>query len=325
MSKKKKKLVIAATVLFLLAIVVIVFLNLRENWVALSTKFTESKDSGIVEYQGKKYRYNNDLSNYLFLGIDTRDPIESFEVRGEAGQADTIYLASYNRQEKTTKFLAIPRDTMAEIQVFAPDGTDLGTNIDQITLQYGFGSGKRNSCELMKKAVSKVLHGVPIRGYCAINMDGIPLATEAVGGFELTVPDDALATVNPDFVKGKVVTITKETAEQFVRYRDTEEGQSAISRMERQKSFIEAFGKKTKSLMQDDVQIIATIYENVEDYMVTSMDVALLVEIAEATNMSDIEIKNIPGKGVDGDEFDEYYINEEQLYELIIQMFYEEI
>jgi anionic cell wall polymer biosynthesis LytR-Cps2A-Psr (LCP) family protein len=77
--------------------------------------------------------------------------------------------------------------------------------------------------------------------------------------------------------------------------------------------------------MQDDVQIIATIYENVEDYMVTSMDVALLVEIAEATNMSDIEIKNIPGKGVDGDEFDEYYINEEQLYELIIQMFYEEI
>lgn len=55
-----------------------------------------------------------------------------------------------------------------------------------------------------------------------MNMDGISTITDFVGGVEITVPDNSLEEVNPDFKEGASVTLTGENAEQFVRYRDTE-------------------------------------------------------------------------------------------------------
>ena len=66
-----------------------------------------------------------------------------------------------------------------------------------------------------------MLDGLPIQGYCSMNMDGISVITDFVGGIQLTIPDDSLADVNPEYKKGAVVDmLTGETAEQFVRYRD---------------------------------------------------------------------------------------------------------
>lgn len=325
MKKKKKRVILLLIAMALLLLGVGFFLKEKGKWQSLSTQFQESGRKDIIVYNGKKYRYNDDLSNYLFLGIDTKNPVEQYEVRGEAGQADAIYLLSYNRQDKSVQYLAIPRDTMADIRVIGPDGTELGTNKDQITLQYAFGAGKRDSCELMKEAVSNLLYGIPIQGYCALNIDGIPIATDKIGGVDLIVPDNTLVEMNPDFFEGNKVTITKETAEQFVRYRDTEKTQSAIARLDRQKVFVEAYAQKAKTLFKKDPEILADIYESVEDYMVTNMNVELFAEIAKVADISGEKIQNIPGKGIDGGEFDEYYVNEGQLQELILQMFYEEM
>ena len=141
----------------------------------------------------------------------------------------------------------------------------------------------------------------------------------------MIVPDNTLVEMNPDFFEGNKVTITKETAEQFVRYRDTEKTQSAIARLDRQKVFVEAYAQKAKTLFKKDPDILADIYESVEDYMVTNMNVELFAEIAKVADISGEKIQNIPGKGIDGGEFDEYYVNEGQLQELILQMFYEEM
>ena len=325
MKKRKKKLILFAISAILILAMVGVFLKMQQNWKALSTKFQESTNDGTITYKDKKYRYNENLTNYLFLGIDTRESVVKYPIRGEAGQADAIYLLSYDRKNKEAQCLAIPRDTMAEIRVFGPDGSELGTNKDQINLQYAFGAGKRNSCELMKEAVSKLLHNVPIRGYCSLNMDGIAPATEAIGGVELMVPDNTLADLNPDFYQGNIVTITADTAEQFVRYRDIEKPQSAIARMARQKAFMEAFAEKTKILVKSDSKIMSDIYESVGDYMVTNMEIDLLLELAQVLDISETKIQDIPGKGVDGEEFDEYYIDEDMLQELILQIFYKEV
>lgn len=105
------------------------------------------------------------------------------------------------------------------------------------------------SCDLMKQAVSNLLYGLPIQGYCSLNMDGIPILVESVGGITVTIPNDSLAERNPEWIKGANIDLTAENVEEFVRYRNTEKGQSAIERLERQIAFLEAYGKRQKNFM----------------------------------------------------------------------------
>ena len=189
-----------------------------------------NQNSDTVEYKGEAYKYNDHLSNYLFLGIDTREAVDTYQSQADAGQADAIFLVSMDRATEKIKVLFLPRDSMTRIEVFNPYGQSLGETTDHLNIQYAFGDGKEKSCELMKTAVSDMLDGLPIQGYCSMNMDGISVITDFVGGIQLTIPDDSLADVNPKYKKGAVVDITGETAEQFVRYRDIDKTQSALVR-----------------------------------------------------------------------------------------------
>ena len=324
MRTRKKQLLFLACVAVLLIGALIYFIT-KDKEESYSSDFQESNREELVEHRGKKYRYNEHLSNYLFMGIDTREPVTEYETRQEAGRADTIFVLSYDRVKKTVKGIAIPRDTITNIRMIAPDGTDLGTAKDHINMQYVFGDGKEESCQLMKEAVSGILYNVPIQGYCSLNMDGIAVFADILDGVEVTVPNNSLEIVNSDFVSGAKGTITKDNAEQFVRYRDTEIAQSAIDRMNRQKVYLEAVAEKVREKGSEDASLIVDIYENLEPYMVTNVGNDMLAKLLEADFDSGTGIVDIPGEGVEGAEFDEYHVNETELYELILQMFYEEV
>ena len=177
------------------------------------SRTSQTSGSGTVEYKGGTYKYNDHLSNYLFLGIDTRNPVDTYQTQEDAGQADAIFVVSMDRATEEIKVLFIPRDSMTEIEVFNPSGKSLGESTDHINIQYAFGDGKQKSCELMKTAVSNLLDGLPIQGYCSMNMDGIPVITDFVGGVQITVPDNSLEDTYPEFKEGAVVNITGENAE----------------------------------------------------------------------------------------------------------------
>lgn len=193
-------------------------------------------NEGLVTYNGKKYRYNSHLSNYLLLGIDTEGEIAQEKETLSGGQSDAIFLVSYDRKEETAQILAIPRDTMTTIYIYNIDGTYVTPQTDHLTLQYAYGDGREMSCKITRDAVSNLLYGVPIIGYTAINLDSIPLLVDTVGGVTLTVPDDSMEEVSPDYKKGAEITLTSETAENYIRYRDTHAHHQALVRTERQKS-----------------------------------------------------------------------------------------
>ena len=322
---KKKKTIFVLVCLLLLIVGILAILLLRDKDDSSSTEYTESERKNIVVYGGKEYQYNEHLSNYLFMGIDTRESIEEEQTRAENGRADAIFFVSYDRVEKTVKCFAIPRDTMASIHAYSVDGEDLGLTEDHISMQYLYGDGKDESCRLMKETISRMLYGVPIQGYCSVNMDAIPAAVKVLGGVTLVVPDKTLETVNPKFKEGTEVIITEADAEQFVRYRDTTQSQSAIDRMNRQKVFMEAFVETAKAKATDNTSLVVDMYESIKPYMVTNMGSDLFAKLLETTYDSDNKIQDIPGEKVDGMQFDEYHINETQLYELILQNFYKEV
>lgn len=284
-----------------------------------------NQNSDAVEYKGETYKYNDHLSNYLFLGIDTREAVDTYQSQADAGQADAIFLVSMDRATEKIKALFIPRDSMTRIETFNPYGQSLGETTDHLNIQYAFGDGKEKSCELMKTAVSNMLDGLPIQGYCSMNMDGISVITDFVGGIQLTIPDDSLADVNPEYKKGAVVDITGETAEQFVRYRDIDKTQSALVRQERQKTFLQALVQKAQEKAGEDAGFVTGLYDSVKSYTVTNMGNDIFAKLLAASQNGITDTETVPGEGTHGENFDEYHIDEEALSDLIISMFYEKI
>lgn len=328
MRKKRSKIQRRKKVIFLLAVVIALIaaaggLFWKYGGTITSGTYRENSREDTIQYDGKLYRYNDHLSNYMFLGVDTRESVETYETQQDAGQADAIFLVSYDRAENSLQCLLIPRDTMVQVEVLGPDGKSRGMTEDHINIQYAFGDGKTKSCELMRDAVSRLLYQVPIQGYCSLNMDGIPIAVDIIGGVELTVPDDSLSEINPEFQQGAQVTITAENAEQFVRYRDIEKSQSAVVRMNRQKVFLQAYAVKARAAAEQDASVVTRLYEGIQNYMVTNMGNDLFAKLLEASGST--ETMTLPGKGVQGEAYDEYLVDDDQLYELVLRMFYKEV
>lgn len=284
---------------------------------------TAADNDEIIEYQGNSYKYNDHLSNYLFMGIDTREDVDTYQSQEDAGQADSLFLVSMDRVTEKLKVLFIPRDTITEIEVFNPGGKSLGKTKDHINIQYAYGDGRQKSCELEKTAVSGLLDDLPIQGYCSVNMDAIPVLTDYVGGVEITVPDGSLEDVNPDFKQGAQITITGENAEQFVRYRDINKNQSALTRQKRQKTYLQALMQKAQQKASSDSGFVVGLYDSIKSYTVTSMGNDIFAKLLAASANDTVETETVPGEGTQGKNFDEYHVDQEKLHEMILSMFYE--
>lgn len=328
--KGKKKLwltPLGAAVLAVAAAGVLILRTLQpEDTGTAADMDTADRTRGAVLWNGKEYEYNDHLSNYLVLGIDTREKTETSVGQADAGQADAIYLVSRDRVKNTVTVISVPRDTMTEIETFTPGGESLGKSTDHISLSYAYGDGGHESCRLAREAVSNLFYGLPIQGYCAVNMDGISALVQSVGTVTVTVPNDSLEAEYPEFTAGSQVTLNEENTEIFVRYRDTDERQSALARMERQEEFIRALGAAVKALAAQDSGFAGKLYETMRPYMVTSMGNDEFVRLMQsAAEGGASEGWTVPGQPVDGQYYDEYHVDDEALYEKIIETFYTEI
>ena len=328
--KGKKKLwliPLGAAVLAVAAAGVLILRTLQpEDTGTAADMDTADRTRGAVLWNGKEYEYNDHLSNYLVLGIDTRENTETSVGQADAGQADAIYLVSRDRVKNTVTVISVPRDTMTEIETFTPGGESLGKSTDHISLSYAYGDGGHESCRLAREAVSNLFYGLPIQGYCAVNMDGISALVQSVGTVTVTVPNDSLEAEYPEFTAGSQVTLNEENTEIFVRYRDTDERQSALARMERQEEFIRALGAAVKALAAQDSGFAGKLYETMGPYMVTSMGNDEFVRLMQsAAEGGASEGWTVPGQPVDGQYYDEYHVDDEALYEKIIETFYTEI
>ena len=285
----------------------------------LTDEETEKDDGSTIVWKGETYRYNDHLSNFLFLGIDTRENVETETGNADAGQADALYLVSWDRVENQVNLISIPRDTMTPIEVFDVTGGSLGKTEQHISLSYGYGDGGYGSLELSENAVSDLFFGLPIQAGCAMSLDGISKLIEGFGNLDVTVPNDSLEEKYPEFRSGATVTITPDNAEIFLRSRDTEKSQTAISRMERQQAFLDAFGAAAVA----DPSRVTRAYEAVTPYLVSSISNDWFVKLVDALSTdAKVEKWTVPGEGTEGELFDEYHVDNDALYAKVIEAFY---
>ncbi len=261
------------------------------------------------------YTYNYNLTNILFMGIDTNEEFQEREA-GWAGQSDTLVLMSMDKDTKQVRLLQISRDSMADIEIYDRDGERTGSQRMQISTQFAYGDGKKRSCQLTMNAVSNLLYEIPIHSYVAINIDGIAKITELMGGVTLTVPED-YTVIDPDFKKGATVTLQGKQAERYVRYRDTSVSGSNSARMERQEQFIEAL---IQQLEGKSVSWYQKIWSGAEDDIITDITVDEMEKLAKF-QMSD-KIYRVPGEVQSGERYDEFIIDSKKLKEIMLKLFY---
>lgn len=280
---------------------------------------------GDVRYEGVHYRYNSDILTFLFMGIDKMSEVKVVKDGIDGGQSDAIFLLVLNPHNMEATIIGVPRDTMTEIEVYSPKGNYMGTTTAQITLQHGYGDGAKISCERSLEAVSKLFYHLPIHGYCAINMGAIPLINDAVGGVEVTALEDV---INSDIKKGQTIRLQGKQAYNYLHNRDTKSAQSAFRRLERQKQYLNAYAKTATAAMKKDITLPVTLYNTISKYMVTDIsvdEVSYLATQASGYHFGEESIRSLEGEIVKGEKFEEFYVDEKALYELILQVFYEEV
>lgn len=294
---------------------------------ALTEEEKNRWQEGWVKYNGKIYAYNQDIMTFLFMGIDKNGDVKEVEEGTNGGQADALFLAVMNPHDKTIRLIGINRNTMTDIDVYNQEGSYLNTVTAQIAVQHGFGNGVEESCEYQVKAVRNLFYSLPIHGYAAINMSAIATINDAVGGVDVTVLED-LTRIDKSLKKGESVHLMGDSAFWYVKYRNTGEFASADRRLERQKQYLNAFVGEAKQAAKQDISIVLDLYKTISSQMVTDVTVDEVVYLAPILTDYQFDSDNfyiLEGETIMGERFEEFYPDEDVLYRLILEVFYEEV
>ena len=288
---------------------------------------TSEDDGKTIVYNGAKYKYNEDNINILFMGVD-RDMQDTGEkVIGENGQADVLIWAALDSKTGHLSLINISRDAMVDVNKYNVEDKYLGTDKMQLCLAYSYGDGKEKSCENTLQSVSRLMYGMPVNAYVAIDYSAIAPLNDAIGGVTVNVLED-LTQSDSALKAGETVTLHGEQAQTYVRSRNTEVLDSNNQRMERQKQYIDAFLQQAISQTRKNLTLPVTLYNDVSDYMVTNISASEVTHLATLmiqNGVSGGDILTVPGEVTQGDVYAEFNPDDKELYKLILSVFYKEI
>lgn len=290
--------------------------------------FQLSKDSGdgTIEYKGNVYERDPSVKAILCIGVDSSGAMEK-KVTGDGGQADGLFLVAHDVARDRVRVLMIPRDAMTPITLTDLSGNILGKAEHHITLAYGYGDGRELSCEWTAEAVSELLYGLRIDGYLAMNVSMIPTLNDMVGGVTVQVEVDGMERRDPELVKGATVTLEGKQAEIFVRYRDIDIDNSAITRMSQQEQYMRGYLAAAQKAAAKDDGLIARLMDAIETDMITNMPkdqyMAIGLDIVNGGQaLTGEDILTIPGEAVTTERFDEFRHDPEGTLQMALDLFY---
>lgn len=289
-------------------------------------ELVDSNDGDTVVYNGVTYKYNYNVTAVLVMGIDKED-IQEDSTYGQNGQADSLFLATLDTEKGDVNIIPISREAMVDVDQYAVDGTYLGVTNTQLCLAYAYATDGVGGCENMVRSTSRLLYGVPINSYVAIDMDGVRAITDHIGGVNVT----AMETIRDPLYKnticteGEQITLQGRNTLVYLRHRGTDAGANN-RRMQRMKQFFTAFIAKAGGNVKKDPTQLAKYYNTVSPYVVTDISLSKMTYLAGRTlsgnNWSNPRYISIEGESVAGPEHNEFHVDEVSAYEAVLAAFY---
>lgn len=335
-SKRKQHISTGAAglALFLIAMLLSVFVTVKVGQGRLEGRagYSACAEEGTPDayreavWEGENYTYREHLVTILCLGVDGRaGAVENTEI-GQGPKSDAIYLAVLDLEKESLTLLNISRDSMAKIRIFDSYGMDAGLVDAQITLQYANGDGLSSSCRLTSMAVSRLLNGIPIDAYCALYWNGIKPLTDTVGPVPVEVPEYMTWVNPPVFHESGYAELDGRQALEFVRERDIEEAGSNEVRSVYQQEFLQSLYSVTKKKIHENPLMAWKVWKAVKEYVVTDLtfdQLLALGSLVSSWKVEELSIRSLPGESVEGRYHDEFWVDEWEKQELILELFYE--
>lgn len=325
MNRKKGVTKFAIFSVLLLLVLVIGYSGLR---ILESTVFSppqeeqsEAIPSKTITRNGVDYFPRQDITVLMVLGIDQTGPMEDSGYYRNSGAADVVMLAIFDEKAEEYSILYLNRDTMVKMPVLGLGGKKAGTYYGQLALAHSYGSGLEESCENVRETVSDFLYGLYIDHYLSMNMDAIGILNDAVGGVTVNVTDDFSA-VDPTIVMGQMQ-LNRHQAVNFLRSRGQVGDELNLSRIERQKEYMRSFAAALTAKAEEDSRFLMKAYDEMAPYSVTDCTATALSSLVE--RFSDYRLTQIytpKGENKLGREYMEFYVDEEALDQLILELFY---
>ena len=265
-----------------------------------------------ISYNGQTEKLRRQLRTVLFIGIDGEDEIPQY---GEDDlipfinyqQADFLVLMVVDDINRKIELIQINRDTMTYIPWLGVTGEVGGYVYEQIALSHNFGSGLKDSCINTCNAVSRFLFEAPVDHYVMLGMGAVPVLNDAIGGVTVAIEDD-LSSIDPTFVPGNTVTLLGDKALSFVRARTSVGDGTNISRMRRQRTYMNSYIEQARAAFAANAEILFDTVECLGRYMLTDMSTEALAALTTSISTYEKEAIYTPlGTAIPGEEFMEFY------------------
>ena len=158
-----------------------------------------------------------------------------------AENSDVIAIVSYHHREHRLSFVQIPRDTYYEFS----NGQN---KLNQLYATYRQTKSKEEATKLVAEELTRVF-GVPLVGYAAITTRGLRSAIDAIGGVDLSLPENLTVYdeygENPMHLTAGVHHLNGAQCERFVRFRRGY-AMGDLGRLDAQKIFFSALLSKVR-------------------------------------------------------------------------------
>ena len=247
-------------------------------------------------YNGKTYVERTGITSLLLMGVDRTDlsPVQTGYRAG--GQADFLLLMVMDASEKKVSLLHINRDTMVDIVTLGILGKKVGTRNAQICLSHAYGANQLENGKNTVESVGNLLEGIELSQFCSINMDAMPELNDLLGGVTVTMPDD-YPDLDPAYVKGARITLTGRQAYDFVHDRMTVGDGTNLSRMKRQRAYMEAVQDiLQKKLSGGDSDFVGRLFDSLGESLTTNVPKGQIInEAAKAAKYAVQPVQQLEG------------------------------
>lgn len=236
--------------------------------------------SDNIFINGSDYSLAYPVKTYLIMGTDGDGNISGIGAAYRGDCADSLALVVVDDEAKSYGTVQIDRDTMMDIDVLDDTGEFAYTSFMQLCLAHVYGRDPAAGCRNVKKAVSELFGEIDINRYYALPISSVQRINNLLGQVPVTIEDD-FSGVTDAFVMGETITLSDEQAELFVRSRmNVGEGDN-VSRMRRQKTYVDSARKRFQELAGTQRNFALDFFSQLSDLATTDMS---LEELRSLTN-----------------------------------------
>lgn len=326
--KQKKKLLktffIAAGVTLTLCIaIVITGMVLYDN--TLGAGSTSQINNQLTEeeqaFEDEKKERSNLNKTIAVFGVD-EDGIRT----------DVNFVVNFNTMTDKVKVVSIPRDTKViwtDKQKRAYSQlTGYTQNVSKLNEMAAYGRISQNIGNIRDFTIDEIenILKVHIDNYVVISLDAFKEIVAAIGGVDMYVPQNMYYVDNSQGLyinlKEGQQHLDAEDAEGLVRFRQYALGDEA--RVEVQQIFLKAVAEKVMS--QEMRSNLPNVVTRLFPYVKTDIkltEVLGYLDLLGEFSLSGLEFYTVPGYGSDHEGPSYYYINEEELEQLVRDVFYD--